>query len=367
MGNRKLDAMQRNLEKGRGAQSNPDNKFNRTNYVLEDAYKNYCYEEKEEIESNTTNFIEVFPKTILSKNTSSDLSFDYSINPYQGCEHGCVYCYARNSHQYWGYGPGKDFETNILYKPSAPLLLAKAFKSKKWEPQVGMVSRNTDCYQPIERKVEITRELLKVFLQYRNPVSIITKNSLILRDLDLLKELNALGLLRVTLSITTLSEETRRKMEPRTATVKQRILTLRTLTENGIAVNVNMAPIIPGINSHEVFELVKTIGEAGANKVTYIMLRLNGEVASIFEDWLRLAFPDRAEKVLMLIKQTHNGKLNESSWGSRMRGQGSVADSIRNMVKIASSRYIRGRELPPLNTDIFLRTKGGQFTLFKET
>ncbi|MFT5183046.1 MAG: DNA repair photolyase [Flavobacteriales bacterium] len=367
MGNGKLNHMDKNLNRGRGAQSNPDNKFASNTYKTEDAYKNHCHMEEEPVESNATTFIQVHPKTVLSKNTSKDLSFDYSINPYQGCEHGCVYCYARNSHQYWGYGPGKDFETKILYKSDAAELLTKAFKSKSWKPQVVLLSGNTDCYQPLERKLGITRELLRVFLRYRNPVSIITKNSLVLRDLDLLKELNELGLLRMTLSITTLLEDTRRKMEPRTASVKQRLKTLEILTKNGILVNVNLAPIIPGINSHEVFDLVKAVAQIGANSVTYIIVRLNGEVGAVFEEWVKLAFPERAEKVLMLIKETHEGKLNESKWGTRMTGSGSIADSIRNMVQIASRKYVKNKELPPLNTSMFVRNVKGQMFLFEET
>jgi len=350
--------------KGRGAQNNPHNRFLSNRY--EDAGEQRMSWDIDETEGpGRTTFTEVYPRTILSENDSPDLHFRYGINPYQGCEHGCVYCYARNSHEYWGYGAGTDFETRILYKPRAAELLEKTFRSATYEPGPIMFSGNTDCYQPAERNFGITRELLKVLLRHRHPVGIITKNALLLRDMDILEQLHERGLLSVTLSITTLREEVRRAMEPRTSSVQQRLQTLSELTSRGIPVNVNMAPIIMGINSDEVFDLVREVGERGAYRVTHIMVRLNGQIAGIFETWLRSYFPDRADKVLNQIRDTHGGKLNESQWGARMKGRGQYASQIEAMFRIASGKFIQAEEPPPLRFDLFSRNPD-QYGLFDE-
>lgn len=341
--------------KGRGAQTNPHNRFFKHQHEVDQDYLEYCRLEDEEPESKRTKYIKIYPKTILTKNNSPDLGFNWSINPYQGCEHGCVYCYARNTHEYWGYSAGEDFEKKILIKQNAPELLSSTFQKKSWKPEMVMFSGNTDCYQPIERKTQTTRQLLKVFLKHKHPVGLITKNSLILRDLDILIELNKLNLLRITLSITSLSEETRRLLEPRTASVKQRLKTLEILTKAGIAVNVNMAPIIPGINNHEVFDLIKTVGQLGANSAIYIMVRLNGQIGGIFTDWAKQTLPDRADKILNQIKETHGGKLNESDWSTRMRGEGVLAKQVRSMFELARRKYIHGKELEPLDYEVFVR------------
>ena len=197
---------------------------------------NYCDKEGDEPDNNRTQYLEIFPKTILNKVTSTDIGMAYSMNPYQGCEHGCIYCYARNTHEYWGYSAGLDFERKILFKRNAPQLLEAKLNSKNWQPENIMFSGNTDCYQPIEKKLEITREMIKVLLKYKHPVSFITKNKLILRDLDLLKELAKLNLVHVSISITSLNEETRRILEPRTASIKKRLETVKILSDNGIPV-----------------------------------------------------------------------------------------------------------------------------------
>lgn len=318
----------------------------------------------EEDEPPKTQFIEIFPKTILTNNKSPDLGFDWSINPYNGCEHGCTYCYARNSHEYWGYSAGVDFEQKILVKKNAVQLLEETFSKKSWQPQMIMFSGNTDCYQPAERKFELTRECLKVFLTHKHPVGLITKNALILRDLDLLKQLNELNLLRTTISITTLREDVRRVMEPRTSTIAQRLKAVEVLTKEGIAVNVNMAPIIYGINSDEIFELVKTVGALGAYSVSYIMVRLNGQIAIIFEDWVRKTFPERADKILNQIKETHGGTLNESNFKTRMKGEGKYAEQIADMFKLANKKFIQPREIPPIDYDLFVRGDCNQLALF---
>jgi DNA repair photolyase len=351
-----------NLQKGRGAQFNTDNQFLKQKYEAAD--DTVLQWKREEDESVKTQIIEIFPKTILSKNDSPDLGFDYSINPYNGCEHGCTYCYARNSHEYWGYSAGTDFEQKILVKKNAPQLLEDAFRTGKWKPQPIVLSGNTDCYQPVEKKLEITRRLLEIFLKYNHPVGIITKNSLILRDLDILKQLNERNLLRVVISVTTLEEEIRRIMEPRASSVQQRLKTIETLVANNIPVHVNMAPIIPGINSDEIFELVKTVGELGAYSVAYIMVRLNGQVAQIFEDWVIKSFPERAQKILSQIKESHSGKLNDSRWATRMKGEGKYAEQIADMFKIAKTRFIKESNFPPLDYQSFLGGKHGQISLF---
>ncbi len=343
---------------GRGAQHNPQNRFAAHERVIEHIEG---VDEDGESEGRRTKYIEVFPKSIVTRVNSPDLGFNWSMNPYQGCEHGCIYCYARGSHEYYGYSAGRDFEEKVLYKKNAAQLLEATFLKKSWQPELIVLSGNTDCYQPAERKFEITRQLLEVCLKYRNPVGIITKNSLMLRDLDLLIQLNELNLLRVTLSITTLNEKVRRIMEPRTASVQQRLKTLQVLSEAGIKVNVNMAPIIPAINSHEVFELVKTVGAHGAHSAGYIMVRLNGHNGQLFTDWVEQNFPDRAEKVLNLIKETHGGSLSETRWKLRMRGEGHYAEQVRNQFMLAQKRFLSGEKLPPTDTSLF--TKGGQITM----
>jgi DNA repair photolyase len=252
--------------KGRGAQLNVSNRFDAQSHEMRDDFLNYCAAEGEEARPTVTTLIDTFPKTIVNKVTSPDIRMGYSLNPYQGCEHGCVYCYARNSHEYWGYSAGLDFEQKILVKRNAVELLEKRLRSKSWEAEPIVLSGNTDCYQPIEKKLEITRRLLQCFLKFKHPVGIITKNALIQRDIDILKELAGDNLVQVNMSITSLDENTRRLLEPRTATVRKRLETVRKLSEAGIPVSVMMAPIIPGINSHEILPLVKAISENGARE-----------------------------------------------------------------------------------------------------
>ncbi len=250
--------------KGRGAQHQVTNRFAAHSYEMRDDFLNYCAAEGEEATDSKTSFIDTFPKTIVNKVSSPDVGLEFSLNPYQGCEHGCVYCYARNSHEYWGYGAGLDFEQKILVKQNAVELLEQKFRSKSWKAAPIILSGNTDCYQPVERKLEITRQLLQLFLKYKHPVGIITKNALIQRDIDILEELAKDNLIRVNLSITSLDEKVRQLLEPRTASIKRRLETIEKLSEKGIPVNVMMAPIIPSINSHEILPLVKEIAERGA-------------------------------------------------------------------------------------------------------
>ena len=355
---------QENYIKGRGAQNQVANRFLEHSYEMRDDFLNYCAAEGEEARDNRTSFIDTFPKTIVNKVTSPDVGLEYSLNPYQGCEHGCVYCYARNSHEYWGYGAGLDFEQKILVKRNAVSLLEQKFRSKSWKAAPIVLSGNTDCYQPIERKLQITRSLLQLFLKYKHPVGIITKNALIQRDIDVLEELAKDNLVRVNLSITSLEEKTRQLLEPRTASIKKRLQTIEKLAEKGIPVNVMMAPIIPSINSHEILPLIKEIADRGACGVGYTMVRLNGAIGGIFSDWIRKTMPDRAEKVLHQISECHNGNLNDSRFGTRMKGDGNIADQVAQQFVIGRKKYLLGRERPVLNCELHEQYKDGQMKLF---
>ncbi|MDO6674720.1 PA0069 family radical SAM protein [Tenacibaculum sp. 1_MG-2023] len=350
--------------KGRGAQHNAHNKFIQHQHEVLDDFLNYCEAENESADNNKTTYLEIYPKTILNKVTSPDIGFSYSMNPYQGCEHGCIYCYARNTHEYWGYSAGLDFERKILYKANAPELLEKKLRSRNWQPQNIMFSGNTDCYQPIEKKLEITRKMLQVLLKLKHPVSMITKNALILRDLDILKEMAAMNLVRVSISITSLSEETRRIVEPRTATIKKRLETVKVLTENNIPVNVMMAPIIPSINSHEILPLVKKVSEQGATSVGYTIVHINGAVGEIFTNWVRKTYPDRANKILHQIEDTYKGSLNDSRYGNRMRGEGKIAEQIKTQFELARKLYLKKKKIPSLDFTKFDKHQTNQISLF---
>lgn len=353
-----------NYIKGRGAQLNTHNRFFKEEHIIRDDFLNYCAVEQENVESNKTSYLEIFPKTILNKVTSPDIGFSYSMNPYQGCEHGCIYCYARNTHEYWGYSAGLDFERKILYKSNAAELLEKKLKSKNWQAKNIMFSGNTDCYQPIEKKLEITRKMLQVLYKLKHPVSMITKNTLILRDLDILKEMAKLHLVNVSISITSLYEETRRVLEPRTASIKKRLETVKVLAKNGIPVNVMMAPIIPAINSHEILKLVKTVSELGATSVGFTVIRLNGAIGHIFTDWVKQTYTDRASKILNQIKACHNGSLNDSRFGVRSRGEGIISEQIATQFRIARKLYLKNSKLPPLNFTLFDKKQTNQLHLF---
>lgn len=350
--------------KGRGAQMNVANRFFELNHEVRADFLEYCAKEGEEADKNKTLFLEVFPKTIVNKVDSPDVGMSYSMNIYQGCEHGCVYCYARNSHEYWGYDAALDFERRIMVKKNAPKLLESFLSKKSWKAYPIVMSGNTDCYQPAEKQFELTRQCLEVFLKLRHPVGIITKNSLILRDLDLLKELNKDQLIQVNMSITSLSEETRRILEPRTATIQKRLDTVRILSDAGIPVNVMIAPIIPSINSHEILPLAKKISEYGAQSIGHTVVRLNGAIGEIFTDWIKKTLPDRAEKVLHQIESCHGGTLNESRYGVRMKGEGKIAEQIGIAMGLAKRKYFKDRALTPLNTSLHEVYKNGQLRLF---
>jgi DNA repair photolyase len=338
--------------KGRGTALNPDNRFIDIKLEILDEYLEYTKDEECRPE---TQFINDNTKSILSKNDSPDLAFTYSINPYRGCEHGCIYCYARPTHEYLGFSSGLDFETKIMVKKDAPALLEKEFQSKSYIPQVIMLSGNTDCFQPAERKFKITRALLEVFLKYKNPVAIITKNSLIERDLDILTELSKLNLVGVTLSIPTLNKEIASVMEPRTTTPSRRMKTVENLSKAGIWVNVNIAPVVPGLTDDTIPFVIKSAAEAGAKSVGKVILRLPWQNKDLFIDWVSKNFPDRANKILNRIRSLRDGELYKSEWGVRQRGEGEWADTVSQIFRINCQKYNMNKERSGLRTDLFDR------------
>ncbi|MEM1258095.1 MAG: PA0069 family radical SAM protein [Bacteroidota bacterium] len=350
--------------KGRGAQKNVHNRFLKQVYEQRDDFLEFCRLEGEVADTNKTDYIPIFPKSIVNKVTSPDVGMQYSMNPYQGCEHGCIYCYARNTHEFWGYSAGLDFERKILIKRDAPRLLEGHLKKKSWKAVPIVMSGNTDCYQPAERKFKITRQCLEVFYQYRHPVGIITKNALVLRDLDILKRLNEHQLVGVNVSITSLSEKTRRLLEPRTATIKKRLQTVKMLSEQGIPVNAMLAPMIPGINSHELLRLAKTVSEQGALSFGFTVVRLNGAIGELFKNWIYQVLPDKAEKVVHLIQDCHGGSINDSRFGIRSRGEGKVAEQLHEMARLARRKYFKHKVFPALRTDLHEPYKDGQMKLF---
>lgn len=355
----------RNSTNGRGAQQNTANRFLQFSNEIRDDFLEFCRIEGETADQNKTQYIPIFPKTIVNKVTSPDVSMMYSMNPYQGCEHGCVYCYARNTHEYWGYSAGLDFERKILIKKDAPRLLEEKLQSKNWKAMPIVLSGNTDCYQPAESTFKITRACLEVFLKYKHPVGIITKNALILRDLDILSELAKASLIAVHVSVTSLSEETRRILEPRTTTIKKRLETIRVLSANNIPVNAMLAPIIPGINSHEIMNLARSVSEHGALSFGFTVVRLNGAIGQIFTDWIRKKLPDKADKVLHQIEACHGGTLNDSRFGTRSRGEGKIATQIHDLMQLAKQTHFKNKSFPKLNTGLYEHYKNGQMRLFE--
>ena len=346
--------------KGRGAQINPVNRFRKNEYVTE--HPEGLNEPL--LENSRTTYFTENPKKIINKVESPDIGLSYSMNPYQGCEHGCIYCYARNTHEYWGFSAGLDFERKIIIKENAPEILAAQLENPKWQVMPLMLAGNTDCYQPIEQKKQLTRRLLQVLLQYRHPVSIITKNALILRDLDVLSQLDKLNLLHVNISLTTLNEELRLKLEPRTVAASKRLMVIQKLSDAGISVNVMLAPIIPGLNDHEIPELIKQAAAHGASSAAYNIVRLNGSIGEIFRDWVHKNYPDRADKVLNQIAACHGGQINDSTFGRRMTGEGQWAQAIHNLFRVTKEKYMKGRHMKPYNYNLFCTKAGKQLGLF---
>ncbi|MGJ8669798.1 MAG: PA0069 family radical SAM protein [Oceanococcus sp.] len=293
-------------------------------------------------------------RSIISKNDSPDVPFNRSINPIAGCEHGCVYCYARPSHAYRDLSPGLDFETELFYKPDAATLLKEAFNKPNYQAQTIVIGANTDPYQPAERQLQLTRQLLEVFLEYRHPVGLITKGSGILRDLDLLGELAQLDLLKVMVSVTTLDAALKRKLEPRTASPARRLKVVASLTEAGIPTGCLVAPIIPFINDEEIESIVAAIAQAGAQEAGYVMLRLPHELTEIFQAWLQEHYPDRAERVMNRLRDMRGGKLYDSQFGERMQGTGVYAELIAQRFQLARRKAgLSSRASAARRTDLF--------------
>ncbi|MFA6469771.1 MAG: PA0069 family radical SAM protein [Bacteroidota bacterium] len=343
--------------KGRGTNSNPDNRFEKVSYEMME-------EEFDAVRKITTQYFFDTTKSALAKNDSPDIGFTYDLNPYRGCEHGCIYCYARPTHEYLGFSAGLDFETKIMVKKEIHKLLEKEFRKKSWKPSTISLSGNTDCYQPIERKLELTRRCLEVFLKFRNPVGVITKNALVTRDIDILKELSRQQLVTVTLTITTLDKELHRKMEPRTSAPEQRLKAIETLANAGITVGVSLAPVIPGLNDSEMPAILKRSSEHGATFAFYTMVRLPYAVKDLFQEWLQREYPDRAGKVLNRIKEMREGKLNSTEFGKRMSGTGEIADSIAQLFELTCKKYGFNTREYRFQTEKFSGDQSGQIDLF---
>lgn len=340
--------------RGRGTGALPKGRFERAAILLE-----------QELEAQVpTEIFKDSSRTIIATNDSPDVGFSASLNPYRGCEHGCIYCYARPTHEYLGLSAGLDFETKLFAKLEAATLLRAELMKKSWQPQVLGISGVTDCYQPIERKLELTRQCLQVLTEFRNPAVIITKNYLVLRDLDLLKALAAHDCIHVVMSITTLDKELARVMEPRASRPELRLRAVKELSEAGIPVSVNMAPIIPGLTDHEIPSVLKASAEAGALNAHYTIVRLPYGVKDLFHQWLEEHYPLRKDKVLNRIRAMRNGKLNISEFGDRMCGEGIFADQINQMFRQSKQRYgLKYKHRSTLSTAHFRRPTD-QLSLF---
>lgn len=321
--------------KGRGAQYNPDNPFAAHHHTSD---PDLVFSPPPD--AVETRYLETKARTIVNDVDSPDIGLAHSLNPYQGCEHGCVYCYARNTHPYWGYSAGIDFESRILIKRDAPKLLARKLSSSTWVASPIMLSGNTDCYQPAEATLKITRQLLEVFERFQHPVGIITKSALIQRDVDIIARLAAHDLAAVAISINTLDESLRRELEPRTATIARRLETIRALSEAGIHVTAMLAPVIPGLTDHEIMDLMEAVAKAGAKHAGYIAVRLNGDVGPIFTDWVQKKYRDRADRILHRIMDIHGGQLHDTRTGVRMKGEGKYAEMIGAHFHLARRRFL---------------------------
>jgi len=342
--------------RGRGASWNPHNRFEPLEYVRDDEYI-------EEDGAPKTIYLRDPSRSIIAYNDSPDVGFDASINPYRGCEHGCIYCFARPSHEYLGMSAGLDFETRILVKEDAPELLREELNSPKWKPQVIAISGVTDPYQPVERKLEITRRCLGVLAEFRNPVAIITKNHLVTRDVDHFAELARYNAVRVNLSITTLDPELARIMEPRASTPELRLAAIEQLAKAGVKVGVMAAPMIPALNEPEMPKILKAARDAGATDAGFVVLRLPWAVAPLFEKWLEEHFPDRKDKVLNRIRDLREGKLYDSTWGVRGRGTGIFAEQMKAMFDVTCRRLGLNERDYEMSADAF-RRRTAQQSLF---
>ncbi len=356
--------METKPHKGRGAVSNREGRFEAIN--LEPFDDGWASLDQEDRPVPTTSVTLDFNRTIVTRNTSPDIPFEVSVNPYKGCEHGCIYCYARPSHAYLGLSPGIDFETKILAKDNAAGLLEQELRRKNYRIKPITLGANTDPYQPVERTWKVSRSILEVLHAYQHPVAIITKSALILRDLELLAEMAGQGLAMVAVSITSLDPGLCRLMEPRAAAPHRRLEVVRALTQAGIPTSVNAAPMIPGLNDAALESILEAAADAGAWSSAYIMIRLPGEVAGLFQEWLETHFPQRAAHVMSLIRQTRDGKEYDSRFGFRMRGTGQYADLLHRRFQLCRRRLGLNRPFPELRCDLFKppAKAGDQLSLF---
>lgn len=337
--------------RGRGTLSNASGRYERHNRVLLD--DGWSRQADEELPPLRTEVLTDSSRTIITKNNSPDISFSQSINPYKGCEHGCVYCFARPTHAYLGLSPGVDFESKLFAKPNAAELLRKELSAPGYVPQVLAIGTNTDPYQPTEKRMRIMRSILEVLYEFRHPVGIVTKSALITRDLDILAPMAELGLAKVALSITTLDRDLARTMEPRASTPSKRLDAIRILSEAGVPAGVMIAPVIPALNDDELEAILLEAADMGARSAGYILLRLPLEIKDLFREWLQSNVPDRARHVMSLIRQMRGGKDYDATWHTRMKGTGPYAQMIARRFQMAVRRLALNREHPPLRLDRF--------------
>ncbi len=345
--------------RGRGAAENPVNRFERFAYEIDPDGS------ADEQPAPKTQFFKDASQTIIATNDSPDIGFEASINPYRGCEHGCIYCYARPTHEYLGLSAGLDFETKIMVKENAPELLRRELSSKRWVPKTLAMSGVTDPYQPIERKLQLTRRCLEVLVEFRNPVGIVTKNYLVTRDIDLLSELARYQAAHVFISVTTLDPELARIMEPRTAQPARRLQAIEALSKAGVPVGVLIAPLIPGLTDHEMPSIIAAAAKAGAKQAGFVPIRLPYAVAPLFEEWLTRHKPARKERVLAAIRAIRGGKLNDPNFGSRMNGQGIFAEQFSALFEVACRKAGVNQESSSLSTASFRRAGEKQMSLFE--
>lgn len=349
-----------------GSNIDPPNRFERTHAEPDNEHLEWDDEYLKERENRHIEYISDTSKSIVSENNSPDIPFRFSVNPYRGCIHSCSYCYARPGHEYLGFNAGLDFETKIVIKHDAPELLREVLAKDSWKPEPIMFSGVTDCYQPAERQFQLTRRCLELVLECKHPVSIITKNALVIRDLDILQGLAANNLVHVFVSVTTLEPELARDMEPRTSIPTARLRAIEMLAEAGVPVGVMVAPIIPGLNDSEVPSILKAAKDSGAAAAGYVLLRLPLTVEPVFREWLERTQPTKADRILGRIQETRGGRLSSSTWGERMVGSGEIADQIKKMFRLFRSRYGMDKKLPPHNCSIFEPPvpNSGQLRLF---
>jgi DNA repair photolyase len=352
--------------KGRGSQLNPPNRFGGPSHVLELDEVEDDAEYLDGLRNRPTQYLPDRCRSIVTENDSPDVGFRYSINPYRGCSHGCSYCYARQTHEYLGLNAGLDFETKIFVKEDAPELFREFLSRESWRPEPIAISGNTDCYQPAERRFRLTRRCLEVAAEFRQPVGFITKNALIVRDLDILGEMAGDGLVHVNVSVTTLDADLARSMEPRTSTPAARLRAIRALRDAGVPVRVLVAPIIPGLNDSEIPAILAAAREAGAQHAAFTMLRLPLTVAPVFQEWLTREQPGRAAKIEGRIRAMRGGKLNNAEFGDRMVGSGAMAQQIGNLFRLFAAKHGLDGGLPAYDCTKFRRPrpKMGQLWLF---